>query len=107
MRPSLLLLLLLAVAASAALFAGAARAAPLVGEKLTPGYYKQTCPRAERIIAEVVQSKQMANPTTAAGVLRVFFHDCFVSGCDASVLVASTPDSEYRVILYQIIVISA
>ncbi|KAF0932595.1 hypothetical protein E2562_010472 [Oryza meyeriana var. granulata] len=81
---SLLLLLLLLV------FAGAAHAAPPVGEKLTPEYYSQTCPRAERIIAEVVQSKQMANPTTAAGVLRVFFHDCFVSGCDASVLVAST-----------------
>ncbi|KAG8072345.1 hypothetical protein GUJ93_ZPchr0006g44583 [Zizania palustris] len=83
-------LLLIAAAAVVALFSGAARAAPLLGEKLTPEYYKQTCPRAERIIAEVVQSKQMANPTTAAGVLRVFFHDCFVSGCDASVLVAST-----------------
>ncbi|KAL5211758.1 hypothetical protein ABZP36_022605 [Zizania latifolia] len=85
MRTSLLL-----ITAAAALFSGPALAAPPMGEKLTPEYYKQTCPRAERIIAEVVQSKQMANPTTAAGVLRVFFHDCFVSGCDASVLVAST-----------------
>ncbi|CAL4967091.1 unnamed protein product [Urochloa decumbens] len=57
---------------------------------LSPEFYSQSCPRAERIIAEVMQSKQMANPTTAAGVLRVFFHDCFVSGCDASVLIAST-----------------
>ncbi|XP_052142289.1 peroxidase 31-like [Oryza glaberrima] len=63
---------------------------PLGGDKLSPDYYAQTCPRAERIVAEVVQSKQMANPTTAAGVLRLFFHDCFVSGCDASVLVAAT-----------------
>ncbi|KAM3225012.1 hypothetical protein ACQJBY_058014 [Aegilops geniculata] len=58
--------------------------------KLSPDFYSQTCPRAERIIAEVVQSKQMANPTTAAGMLRVFFHDCFVTGCDASVLIAPT-----------------
>ena len=47
------------------------------GGPLSPEFYSQSCPRAERIIAEVVQSKQMANPTTAAGVLRVFFHDCF------------------------------
>jgi peroxidase len=57
--------------------------------KLTPDFYKKTCPHAERIIAEVIQAKQMESPTTAAGVLRVFFHDCFVSGCDASVLIAS------------------
>lgn len=74
---------------AAVLFAAAALAAPPAEEKLTPEYYSVACPRAERIIAEVVQAKQMANPTTAAGVLRVFFHDCFVSGCDASVLVAS------------------
>ncbi|KAI4982015.1 hypothetical protein ZWY2020_022507 [Hordeum vulgare] len=66
----------------------AAAAGPPV--KLSPDFYSQSCPRAERIIAEVVQSKQMANPTTAAGVLRVFFHDCFVTGCDASVLIAPT-----------------
>jgi peroxidase len=64
---------------------------PVVGGgPLSPEFYSQSCPRAERIIAEVMQSKQMASPTTAAGVLRVFFHDCFVGGCDASVLIAST-----------------
>ncbi|KAJ1258786.1 hypothetical protein BS78_10G101800 [Paspalum vaginatum] len=56
--------------------------------KLVPNYYSKTCPRAERIVADVVSQKQLSQPTTAAGVLRVFFHDCFVSGCDASVLVA-------------------
>ncbi|XP_037446291.1 peroxidase 31-like [Triticum dicoccoides] len=80
-------------AAAAGVLAGpgvpqAAAGAPAA--KLSPDFYSQTCPRAERIIAEVVQSKQMANPTTAAGMLRVFFHDCFVTGCDASVLIAPT-----------------
>ncbi|KAF8723586.1 hypothetical protein HU200_021543 [Digitaria exilis] len=56
--------------------------------KLAPDYYIKTCPRAERIVTDVVSQKQLSHPTTAAGVLRVLFHDCFVSGCDASVLVS-------------------
>ncbi|RLM78665.1 peroxidase 31-like [Panicum miliaceum] len=101
MRLSLLVLVAAALSAGAAAqmppFLGGqgppvvpgGQAQPVVGGPLSPEFYSQSCPRAERIIAEVVQSKQMANPTTAAGVLRVFFHDCFVSGCDASVLIAS------------------
>lgn len=57
--------------------------------KLTVNYYKKTCPSMEKIISEAVTSKQLSNPTTAAGTLRVFFHDCFVSGCDASTLISS------------------
>jgi peroxidase len=39
-------------------------------------------------VSDVIAAKQLANPSTAAGTLRLFFHDCFVSGCDASVLVS-------------------
>nr|CAD1825302.1 unnamed protein product [Ananas comosus var. bracteatus] len=48
-------------------------------------------PGVERIVAEAVTAKQIANPSTAAGALRVFFHDCFAGGCDASLLIS--PDS--------------
>ncbi|KAF0903191.1 hypothetical protein E2562_025766 [Oryza meyeriana var. granulata] len=75
---------LLATAAVAALRLEPAEA------RMSTDYYSKTCPRAERIIADVLVQKQISNPTTAAGVLRLFFHDCFVGGCDASVLVAST-----------------
>ncbi|CAL5037769.1 unnamed protein product [Urochloa decumbens] len=70
------------------LVVGAATA--LTEAKLVPDYYSKTCPRAERIVTDVVSQKQLSHPTTAAGVLRLFFHDCFVSGCDASVLVSPT-----------------
>ncbi|XP_021912076.1 peroxidase 41-like [Carica papaya] len=54
-------------------------------------YYKNSCPDFQKIIRETITSKQVQSPTTAAGTLRLFFHDCFVEGCDASVLVATNP----------------
>ncbi|KAL9226368.1 hypothetical protein vseg_002191 [Gypsophila vaccaria] len=56
---------------------------------LTIDYYKKTCPRFEEIVNKHVTNKQQETPTTAAAVVRVFFHDCMVGGCDASTLVAS------------------
>lgn len=56
---------------------------------LSVDYYKSSCPQVENIISKVMERKQRDNPTTAAGTLRLFFHDCFVEGCDASVLISS------------------
>ncbi|XP_076887707.1 peroxidase N1-like [Bidens hawaiensis] len=63
------------------------------GQGTRVGFYRTTCPSVESIVRTAVQSAVRADPTIAAGVLRIFFHDCFVHGCDGSVLLDG-PSSE-------------
>ncbi|GJY33358.1 peroxidase 41-like protein [Tanacetum coccineum] len=56
---------------------------------LTLDYYAKTCPRFHEIVRTTIVPKQISHPTTAAATLRLFFHDCMVGGCDASVLITS------------------
>ncbi|KAK9934000.1 hypothetical protein M0R45_021167 [Rubus argutus] len=44
------------------------------------------CPEAEAIIFSRVQEAVLEDSRMAASLLRLHFHDCFVNGCDASVL---------------------
>ncbi|CAN7109071.1 peroxidase 41 [Brassica rapa] len=55
---------------------------------LTKDYYQETCPDFSKIVRETVTTTQGPQGRTAAGILRLFFHDCFLEGCDASVLIA-------------------
>ncbi|PUZ56537.1 hypothetical protein GQ55_5G326200 [Panicum hallii var. hallii] len=57
---------------------------------LQVGYYRKTCPRAEALVRAEVKKAVRANPGVGAGLIRMLFHDCFVEGCDASVLLDPT-----------------
>ncbi|KAL2629471.1 hypothetical protein R1flu_014157 [Riccia fluitans] len=57
------------------------------------GYYSKSCPNAVTIIKKKVTEIVRENKNIAGGLLRLHFHDCFVRGCDASVLLNS-PNSD-------------
>ncbi|XVF39135.1 hypothetical protein PTKIN_Ptkin01aG0011400 [Pterospermum kingtungense] len=58
------------------------------------GFYAKTCPNAGPIIHQVVQEAVANDPRNAAVLLRLHFHDCFVEGCDGSILLKNDADGE-------------
>ncbi|CAA7055932.1 unnamed protein product [Microthlaspi erraticum] len=62
--------------------------------KLSRKFYSKTCPKVEHIVRNVVNKKVKQTFVTIPATLRLFFHDCFVNGCDASVMIQSTPKNK-------------
>ncbi|KAG0466004.1 hypothetical protein HPP92_020168 [Vanilla planifolia] len=60
-------------------------AAPCMAQ-LTPNFYSQSCPAALSTIKKAVNKAVARERRMAASLIRLHFHDCFVQGCDASVL---------------------
>ncbi|AQK62677.1 Peroxidase 73 precursor [Zea mays] len=61
---------------------------------LKQDYYASTCPNVEAIVRGVVQQRLQATIRAVGSTVRLFFHDCFVEGCDGSVLIESTPGNQ-------------
>ncbi|RCV34364.1 hypothetical protein SETIT_7G154400v2 [Setaria italica] len=55
--------------------------------QLSPSFYAQSCPGVELAVRDVVRSASLLDPSIPGKLLRLVFHDCFVEGCDASVLI--------------------
>ncbi|KAJ1283961.1 hypothetical protein BS78_03G167600 [Paspalum vaginatum] len=70
--------------------AAAAASSPVEWGKLDPHFYDRSCPQAQQIVASIVGKAHYQDPRMAASLLRLHFHDCFVKGCDASLLLDSS-----------------
>ncbi|CAN8290551.1 unnamed protein product [Cochlearia groenlandica] len=53
---------------------------------LSLSYYDKICPNFEKIVATIVKKWTKTDSTLGPALLRLVFHDCGVTGCDASVL---------------------
>ncbi|BAF20608.2 Os07g0104600 [Oryza sativa Japonica Group] len=63
--------------------AGEARA------QLQYGFYNTSCPGVEEVVRSELKGIFSNDTTLRAGLLRLHFHDCFVRGCDASLMLNS------------------
>ncbi|KAK4265669.1 hypothetical protein QN277_026690 [Acacia crassicarpa] len=54
--------------------------------QLSLTFYDQTCPNVTAIVSSVIESAFQTDIRIGASLIRLHFHDCFVQGCDASLL---------------------
>ncbi|KAG0465097.1 hypothetical protein HPP92_019261 [Vanilla planifolia] len=65
-------------------------AAVLASSQLSSTFYNSSCPSALHIIESAVRAAVAAERRMGASLVRLHFHDCFVNGCDGSVLLDDT-----------------
>ncbi|KAI0487949.1 hypothetical protein KFK09_027772 [Dendrobium nobile] len=58
--------------------------------QLSSNFYAKTCPNLQSIVSSSMAQAVAKEPRMAASILRLFFHDCFVNGCDGSILLDDT-----------------
>ncbi|XP_047165225.1 cationic peroxidase 1-like [Vigna umbellata] len=90
-RVKICLVLLCLVSASAySTSSSTTTSVTLSNSLLNPLFYAIKCPQALDTIKNIVINALANDPRMGASLLRLHFHDCFVQGCDASVLLADT-----------------
>ncbi|KAL6963355.1 peroxidase [Sarracenia purpurea var. burkii] len=64
-------------------------------QSLTSDFYSATCPNLLSVVRKEVQNAMKAETRMAASLLRLHFHDCFVNGCDGSVLLDGSDGEKF------------
>ncbi|KAL6629400.1 hypothetical protein ACP70R_029165 [Stipagrostis hirtigluma subsp. patula] len=67
--------------------------------QLSETYYASMCPSLDLrgIVRDELNRVLPSDPRMGASLLRLFFHDCFVQGCDASVLLDDDAKASPRI----------
>ncbi|KAK1368831.1 Peroxidase [Heracleum sosnowskyi] len=58
----------------------------LASAQLSANFYASSCPNVQTLVRTATNQAVSNQPRQGASILRLFFHDCFVNGCDGSVL---------------------
>ncbi|GFP79991.1 peroxidase n [Phtheirospermum japonicum] len=66
-----------------------------VRSQLSADYYSKSCPNLLSIVRKEVRNALRNEMRMAASLLRLHFHDCFVNGCDASVLLDGSDGEKF------------
>ncbi|KAI3448284.1 hypothetical protein Pfo_004949 [Paulownia fortunei] len=64
--------------------------------QLQVGFYANSCPNVEAIVGGVVREAAASDENTAPVLLRLHFHDCFVEGCEGSILIDNGMEADER-----------
>ncbi|XP_013634714.1 PREDICTED: LOW QUALITY PROTEIN: peroxidase 19 [Brassica oleracea var. oleracea] len=62
--------------------------------ELSTDYYSKKCPQLESLVGSVTSQRFKEAPVSAPATIRLFFHDCFVEGCDGSILIETKKGSK-------------
>ncbi|XP_027108657.1 peroxidase 19-like isoform X1 [Coffea arabica] len=65
-----------------------------IPRELSVNFYAKSCPQVDQIVASVTSEQFREAPVSAPATVRLFFHDCFVEGCDASILISTRQGSK-------------
>lgn len=63
---------------------------PYEGTLLNYDFYAKSCPTFEQVVTDAVVQATKEDALAPAFLVRLMFHDCFVQGCDGSLLLNST-----------------
>ncbi|KAG6728854.1 hypothetical protein I3842_02G195100 [Carya illinoinensis] len=69
-----------------------------INAQISTNFYSSSCPKLFSTAKSTVQSAISKEALMGASILRLFFHDCFVNGCDGSILLDGTFKSSPSVV---------